>query len=517
MDDSPLGRARAAADDTTAPPLLQVVLENTRALMVVMEHSGRIRRFNRAAQRLSGYTESEVIGRTVWDLLVPESEVAAVRDAIGSRMTRDCPDSLCYHWQTRHGTLREIQWTHTRVRDADGEPALLATGLELREQAAAGCGSNQVICEAQRGMDNLPTLIAHLDAEFRILFINRAVTAWFGRTAGTAVGRACREIAGVEAFGLLEPALRRAFEGEELEFKGRIVDRGGRTRHVRGACAPRQLVAGAGGEVFVLLHDQTRGRFLRRSLMESAGRHYRELADVNRVAALGDLASDIAHEVKQPLTAMVSTAQACVHLIEADETSIQELLEPLERIASQGRRAGDIVTRFRDLVRGQDGEKREPHALAGIVDIVLDLMDAELRRHGVKVTREFPEALPALEVNRVEIEQVLIHLIQNAVEAMETVEAGRRRIRISAETDADGRQVRLRVADGGPGIPPERICDVFTAFYTTKARRFGQGLSISRAIVEAHDGTIQATSLPAGGAEFTIELPLNGPASNAGN
>jgi len=229
-----------------------------------------------------------------------------------------------------------------------------------------------------------------------------------------------------------------------------------------------------------------------------------ELAHVNRVTTIGQLAASITHEVNQPLGAMVNNASACVRWLAAQ--NLEEAQRSAAMVVSDGQRAADIIGRIRALI------KKEPPRTDGVEmnEAILEVMaltHGEVVKNGVAVQTHLAEGLPRIQGDRVQLQQVLLNLILNAVEAMSGVSAGARELRIGTGPDAAG-GVLVTVQDSGPGLQPESVDRLFDAFYTTKPGGMGMGLSICRSLVEAHGGQIWAAGAAGPGATVQFILPV---------
>ena len=215
------------------------------------------------------------------------------------------------------------------------------------------------------------------------------------------------------------------------------------------------------------------------------------------------LAASITHEINQPLGAMVNSANACVRWLAAQ--NLARAQQSAVRVVAEGQRAADIIDRLRALI------KKEPPRMdgVGINEAILEVMaltHGEVVKHGVSVQTHLAEGLPRIHGDRVQLQQVLLNLILNAVEALSGVSAGARELRIGTGPDAAG-GVLVTVQDSGPGLPPESVDRLFDAFYTTKPDGMGMGLSICRSIVEAHGGQIWAARAAGPGATVQFTLP----------
>ena len=229
-----------------------------------------------------------------------------------------------------------------------------------------------------------------------------------------------------------------------------------------------------------------------------------ELAHITRVATLGELTASIAHEVNQPLAAIVTNGNACLRWLAGDSPNLDEARETARRIIRDGNRAGDVIGRIRTLLRKTGAEKELLDMNQAIREVVA-LAEGEVRRNGVALRTELTGDLPPILGDRVELEQVVLNLIMNAIEAMSAIGDRPRELVIrtqSGEID----QVRVAVQDSGIGLDPQSMGRIFDAFYTTKPQGMGMGLAISRSIVENHGGRLWVGPNEGRGATFQFTL-----------
>ena len=263
---------------------------------------------------------------------------------------------------------------------------------------------------------------------------------------------------------------------------------------------PRQAIA------FVL--DLTERKRAEAVARESEGRNREmemELAHANRVATMGQLTASIAHEVKQPIAAAVSNAQAALLWLDRQPPDLEEVRQALASIVKDGMRAGDVVGHIRDLIKKAPPREDRLEINAAIREVI-ELTRGETGKNGVAVQAELADGLPLIRGDRVQLQQVMLNLIINAVEAMTGVSEGPRELLIStAKSETGG--VRVAMRDSGPGLAPADLERLFTAFYTTKPKGLGLGLSICRSIVEAHGGRLWASANAPRGAVFQFALP----------
>ncbi|HEU4478027.1 MAG TPA: ATP-binding protein [Pyrinomonadaceae bacterium] len=229
-----------------------------------------------------------------------------------------------------------------------------------------------------------------------------------------------------------------------------------------------------------------------------------ELAHVARVTTMGELAASIAHEVNQPLGAIVGNADICLSWLRQKEVDLKQVAEALEDIASDGHRASQIISRIRSLVKKHVPEKA-PLNLSDIASEVISLVRYEAQRKQVIIHSQLGESLPAVEADRVQLQQVLLNLVMNGIEAMHETDATRRQLTV--QTVAKDGNVLTAVSDRGIGIEPAKAERLFKPFHTTKAGGMGMGLAISRTIIESFGGKLSAESNAGGGAIFSFSLP----------
>jgi len=232
-----------------------------------------------------------------------------------------------------------------------------------------------------------------------------------------------------------------------------------------------------------------------------------QLTHLSRVAMIGELSGGIAHELNQPLTAILSNAQAAQHLIANKSADPEILVEILRDIIAADQRAGEVIRRLRTLFKR--GETQfQPLDANELVHEVLSIVHGDLVTRSVEVVPELAAALPKVQGDRVELEQVMLNLVMNACDAMAGLPPEQRRIRVRTRAvDVEGGAVQVSFGDCGPGFTPEQYAKLFEPFYTTKPRGLGLGLSISRAIIRAHHGRLWGSSTPGAGAAFHFVLP----------
>jgi PAS domain S-box-containing protein len=230
-----------------------------------------------------------------------------------------------------------------------------------------------------------------------------------------------------------------------------------------------------------------------------------DLVHVARLTTMGELVASIAHEVNQPLMAIVTNAETCLRWLGRDQPDIGEARNAAERIVRNGYRAGEVIRSIRALARKSPSEMAELD-INGVIENILELMRVELTRHDVSVEADLRNGLATIMGDRVQLQQVMMNLIMNGIEAMSGLERRRRVLHVSTRLDGDG-SVLVAVEDSGMGLDPANGDRLFDPLFTTKREGLGMGLSISRSIVEAHGGRLWASPRLPHGAIFQFALP----------
>ncbi len=357
---------------------ISAVLETAGALVVVRNREGRIIQFNRSCQDRTGYSLSDVKGNFVWDLFLPEDEIAEAKNTFGELAEGKQHAEHEGHWITRAGDQRLISWSSTTISDAEQHVThVICTGIDITEQRLAE---------------------------------------------------------------------------EELR------------------------------------------------------QHQADLVHVSRLCTMGEMAAGLAHELNQPLAAIVSYTQGCVRRIANGNHKPHELLNAMKQVTGQAQRAGEIIRHLRNFTSNSELQRTSAN-LNAMVREVLNMAKVDIRNQGVTVRLRLADPLPSVSVETIQIEQVLLNLIRNGMEAMTNTGKDARELIVRTFVN-DEEKVHISISDAGEGLPKNLDPNkVFDAFFTTKSNGMGMGLAISRSIIESHDGRLWATRNPDRGTTFHFTLP----------
>jgi len=264
-------------------------------------------------------------------------------------------------------------------------------------------------------------------------------------------------------------------------------------------------------DMLQLISQWIGGEIQRQQSHENAQKHQADLAHVARLGTMGEMASGLAHELNQPLTAIVNYTRGCVRRLTSKEADMPAIVDAMEHSCSEAERAAEIIRRMRELVN-KEVPRREFNDINNIIEVVIRLVQPKIKSHHVNIKRELDQDIPNIYVDRIQIEQVLINLLNNAIDAMKNTPLLDREIIIQSLVNDQG--VQVKVYDRGNGLPQNMKSDVFEPFFSTKNEGMGMGLSISRSIIEAHEGSLNAEQRELGGSIFSFTLPLGNEVDN---
>jgi len=358
-------------------------------------------------------------------------------------------------------------------------------------------------------LDGLDTAVYVADVENdEILYANRAFKNLYGFDA---IGKNCWQVTTVchpERGDFQADPRRLGLDDVPRElFDGEIRHRlSGRWLHLRD-----RAIRWVGGRIvrMEIATDITD----RKHMEEAALQHQERLEQTSRLITLGEMASSLAHELNQPLSAIANYCMGSVNRIKSGDYRQEDILAAMEKASTQAERAGKIIRRTREFVKKSE-PVRAPVALADIVEEAIGFADIEARKAGVAICVDIPPELPPVFADRIMIEQVVLNLVKNGIESMHQTLADERVLALTAHLD--GTAVEVAVADRGCGLTDEQVERLFVPFFTTKAEGMGMGLNICRSIVEYHDGRLWLQANPGGGSVFRFTLPTHSPLTLAG-
>jgi len=469
------------------------LLDLTHDTIFVRGMNDAISFWNRGAEQLYGWNKEEMLGQISHQLLrtIFPSPLEAITSELLS--TGRWEGELVH--TKRDGTQVTVASRWSLRQDERGRPVgILETNNDITERKRAEYLTSQVF-------ESSPDSMAIIGTDYRLQRVNPVFERFWGKPAATVFGMHIAEITGTEFFEQKgKPNLDRCFAGEEVNFADWYATSGGRRYRV---VSHSPLRPGTQRVEAALLIARDFTDYVQAS--EALREAQTELAHVNRVATMGQLTASIAHEVNQPIAAAVTEADAGLRFLAAQPPDLKEVRDALDAIMKAGNQAGEVISRIRGLIKKVPEQKAPLDVNEAILETIA-LTRSEMRQHGILLKTELANDVPQILGDRVQLQQVILNLIMNAIEAMSETSQGPRELLVRSEIDVpDG--VMVTVRDWGPGFKPESLNHLFDPFYTTKPAGMGMGLSICRSIIEAHGGRLWATANTPRGAVFQFTLP----------
>lgn len=352
-------------------------------------------------------------------------------------------------------------------------------------------------------LDTIGALVLVLDAHGRIVRCNRYCEKIMGYLEAEIKGRYVWDIfLEPEVVAQVQPVFGQLLAHKEgNKYENYWLTKDGRQRLIDWS---NTVITDQHGEVEFIIAtgiDITE----KRETEELERQHLFDLAHVSRLSTMGQMATEIAHELNQPLCAIASFSDSCLRMYDSGKYDPAEVRQVLQDIGEQAQRAGEVIRRIRKFVRKEPAE-RVSIDLNELVSDVVRLTQIEARWNQVDIRTEFTEALPPVVVDKILIQQVILNLVRNAIEAIAHAQVMQRYIVIATNTRANG-ALEVAVHDTGPGLPQDAVDNIFQPFFTTKPQGMGMGLSLSLSIVKAHNGQLTAESKAEQGTIFRLVLP----------
>jgi PAS domain S-box-containing protein len=386
----------------------------------------------------------------------------------------------------------------------------IAFVLDLTERKQAEARQKLLFHERKRAeyltgqmFESSPDVVCIIGRDYRYQRVNPTYGRNSGMPAERIVGMHIADLFGMEVFEqTIKPKVDRCLAGEEVSYAEWFNYARGR-RYVAVTYSPLRPDAERVEAVLAIGRDLTEHVLASEALRDAQA----DLAHANRVATMGQLAASIVHEITQPVAATVTNADTALCWLDAQPPDLEEVRQALDRIVRDSKRAGDVIGRIRALIKKAPPRKDGLEINEAILEVIA-LTRGEAVKNGASVETQLAQGLPLIQGDRVQLQQVILNLIINAVEAMHGVSEGSRDLLISTgKAASDG--VLVAVRDSGPGLAPASIEHLFKAFYTTKPSGLGMGLSICCSIIEAHGGRLWATANVPQGAIFQFTLPAH--------
>ena len=505
MSDAPERDSRRTlpVDKVLPASTYAAIVESSDDAIISKDLDGIVTSWNPAAERIFGYAATEIVGQPISVLAPPgrEDEMPLILQRIRTGERVD-------HYETerrrKDGSIVPVSLSVSPIRDEDNQiigASKIARDISERRRAMAEVAEREALLQSI--LDTVPDAMIVIDERGLIHSFSVAAERLFGFTAAEAQGRNVRVLMPSPHQENHDGYLQRYLTTGERRIIG--IGRVVAGQRKDGSIFPMELSVGevhrGDHRLFTgFVRDLTERQSSERRVQELQA----ELSHVSRLTEMGQMASGLAHELNQPLTAAANYLQALRRLVgRGDPASLERAIGAADSAVGQVQRAGEIIRRLRAFVKKSDPERQAENLLT-LMEEASSLALIGAKERGVLVRFRTAAALPQVVVDKVQIQQVLVNLVRNSVEAMEA--GPRREIVLEAGPGKDS-LVEIAVIDTGPGLPPHVAARLFEPFVTTKAQGMGVGLSICRAIVEAHGGRLWTEPNPEGGTIFRFTVP----------
>jgi two-component system sensor kinase FixL len=493
----------AADEDGNSQEHLAGIVAGSDDAIISKTLEGIVTSWNRGAERMFGYSEQEMLGRPIGILAPPgyEDDMPRILQTLrqGGRV-----DHYLTKRRHKNGSVLDISLTVSPMHDRLGRiigASKIARDVTSVEKARVDAERREA--QLRSILDTVPDGMILIDEKGLIISFSAAAERLFGYKA--------QEVHGRNVSLLMPQPDRGAHDGYLARYlatgERHIIGIGRRLTGLRkdGSHFHFELTV---GEVVLpdkrmftgFVHDLTESDRADARLSELQA----ELLHVSRLNAMGELSAMLAHELNQPLTAAINYAEAARHLLVSAGEAPPKVLDFVQKASAQAERAGQIIRRLRSFVEKREAE-RSREQLSLVVEEASDFAATGTKIEGIELIFDFANDLPSIEMDRTQIQQVVVNLVRNAIDALR--QAPRRTITITTRADGEDFQ-EVSVIDSGPGIAPEMVAQLFKPFVTSKPDGMGIGLSVSQSIIEAHGGTIRAEPNTGGGTIFRFNLPV---------
>jgi len=476
----------------------EILINSLPGIFYLYDHEWKMVHWNRNHELLTGFSADELKGKMVLDWFSEEFK-GAIADTV-RRVFQEGDATVEAPLTFKDGSQIPYLFKGVRLEIA-GELYFWGMGIDISQLKANEDALERSEQQLRLITDSLPALIAYIDSNQRYILVNESYANFVGLPRDQIPGKEIREVLGEDTFELIRKRVETVLSGQPVTFEITRPSSESELHHMLAMYVP-DFREGAVHGFFASIHDVTD--------LEKAKKQARDaretLYNFGRVKMLDAISSSLSHEMQQPLTGVLSNAQAAEMLLENPQSDMDEISDIVKDIVADAKRAGKVMWQLHALLRKQDTNLQLLN-LNGLIEDILSVLNSDMVIHNIKVVKDLAADLPQVMGDDVQLKQVLINLIVNAQQAMEDSVSGVDRLAIRTSVGGPGK-ITVGIEDSGPGIEEDMFEHIFEPFFTTRQEGTGMGLAISRFIIEAHGGQMRADNLAEGGARICFSLPV---------
>ena len=462
--------------------------------------NGVIEEINLTACKLLGSERSTLLGKP-FSVFLTLSDSMAFFKHIKKIISSAEKSRIKLQLKSLAGIIYHIQIESTLRISDNGDKIIQSAIVDISDHVAAEQALSESKNQLHLIINALPVLVAQIDLHIQLIFSNKAYDKSFADKKKRKTDRHLIDRIGNENFALLEPYIKVALEGHEVSCEVALTIGSQKiSYHVN--LLPNPDAHGTVNNFFMIMIDIS--TYKQNELASMT--HLTSLAHEARIYLIGQMTTEIAHEINQPLSAIANYSAAGIRLQNSEKLEVEDITAILNDIDEQVHRASNIINHLKKFSKKRDLQLSKTNINA-LIQEVLTFLVAEKPRHGIKIQTTLNEPIPYTHVDTILIEQVLLNILRNAVEAL--IESQQKKPLITVKTASTDNEILILIADNGPGLSYELLDGIFRPFFSTKESGIGLGLSICKSIIESHHGNLWATRNAEMGTTFHIQLPIS--------
>ncbi len=471
-----------------------------------LDSHGRILNLNRSAQLLLGQSERSLVNTELHSLFTP-NDTDNIQTLIDNALAGEEKNAPIVVSLKSLALKSYIEISVSLLAIHTAEPIATAIMQEVTDKVLEEIKrkkAEKALQARERQLrlviDAIPELIAYVDSDLAYQFNNKAFEKWFGFSRHEIRGKKIWQVIGERPYSVITPYIKQVMSGKTITFEEKLNYPYRGDVYIRSSYVPNFSETGSVVGFFLLTADITQSK----NEEEVKLHHMLEAAHASRIITIGEMSTQLAHEISQPLASIETYSSACIRLIEKGRGDEEALHTAFKNISTQATRAQAIMHELRNFVK--KGTSRKLVSINELIQNAIRFLQLEIRDSQPDLQLRLANNLPQIEVDQILIEQVIVNLIKNAIEAMQVLDKKERRLTLESRLCHDS-GIMVSVHDSGPGISEDEVERIFEPFFTTKPEGMGMGLAIIRSIIDSHGGELTVQANEQGGTTFQFNLP----------